>query len=670
MKLFANLGTVLRARQKRIVKLPAAIQQACLCEAFEARVLLTITPIVSGNTIAGHIGAGQQDQYTFSAAAGGTIEIAMAATNGSLVPKIDLFDSSLKSIGTSTSSDFGGGTVLTVTAPSSGTYTLIAHDSTGVYTGDYNIAVASAPGVQASDSQGGALLSGQTRAAAINGNLHIYTVQGTAGGNLEIVSAATSGDLVINLDLCGPNGALIKSAHSSDFSGGTVLIASTATNGTYYVIARDVSGSYRGNYNIAAAVVPGAQSPDPSGGPIANGANRTGSLSGNLEVYTLSASAGPVILSMGTTSGDLIPHLSLYGPTGGLIAVANAADFGGGTTLTTSAPAAGLYYVVARDVVGSYRGNYTISATYKPAIGSIAGIVFNDSNGNSKLDTGEAGIAGARVFVDANHNGTLDAGELSSTTSVSGNYTIANVPSGPASLVEIVPTGLLSTTSNPVNVTVSGGSVAAANFGNQKAALISGIVFNDINGNGKKDVGEAAIPGVKIVVDKNRNGIADAGEPSAVTSATGQYSFKTTSSGTTSILQILPPGYLATTANPVQVSTTAGATLFANFGDWKAATIAGNVFNDANGNGKRDAGESGIAGVTIYLDTNNNGHLDSFELSAVTDSQGNYKFAVPFGTYVVREVVPTGFRIASPATYAITLAQGQSSLLNNFGDEH
>jgi uncharacterized delta-60 repeat protein len=44
--------------------------------------------------------------------------------------------------------------------------------------------------------------------------------------------------------------------------------------------------------------------------------------------------------------------------------------------------------------------------------------------------------------------------------------------------------------------------------------------------------------------------------------------------------------------------------------DLPAGSISGAVFNDANGNGVRDIGETGAAGVTVYQDLNNNGRLD------------------------------------------------------------
>src|SRR5205807_120621 len=86
---------------------------------------------------------------------------------------------------------------------------------------------------------------------------------------------------------------------------------------------------------------------------------------------------------------------------------------------------------------------------------------------------------------------------------------------------------------------------------------------------------------------------------------------------------------------------------------WKAdltGSISGSVFNDANHNGVRDPGEGGMPGVTVFLDANNNGHLDPGEVTAATDSDGNYVFsAVPGGVpYSVREVLQSAYRRTAP----------------------
>ncbi len=80
-----------------------------------------------------------------------------------------------------------------------------------------------------------------------------------------------------------------------------------------------------------------------------------------------------------------------------------------------------------------------------------------------------------------------------------------------------------------------------------------------------------------------------------------------------------------------------------------SAAIHGVQWNDRNGNGVQDAGEPGLAGVTVYLDQNRNGRLDAGELSTITDANGNYAFTnLAPGTYAVAIAPPIGWQQTSP----------------------
>src|SRR5437588_13007830 len=50
---------------------------------------------------------------------------------------------------------------------------------------------------------------------------------------------------------------------------------------------------------------------------------------------------------------------------------------------------------------------------------------------------------------------------------------------------------------------------------------ISGLVYNDINANGRADSGDKLESSWVVYLDKNRNGIMDAGEPSRTTNGDG-----------------------------------------------------------------------------------------------------------------------------------------------------
>ena len=76
------------------------------------------------------------------------------------------------------------------------------------------------------------------------------------------------------------------------------------------------------------------------------------------------------------------------------------------------------------------------------------------------------------------------------------------------------------------------------------------------------------------------------------------------------------------------------------------ASIRGFAFDDANGNGKFDAGDKYTAGKTIFLDTDNDGVLDSGETSVVTGTGGTWAFTgLAAGTVHVRRGVREGVHV-------------------------
>ncbi len=102
-----------------------------------------------------------------------------------------------------------------------------------------------------------------------------------------------------------------------------------------------------------------------------------------------------------------------------------------------------------------------------------------------------------------------------------------------------------------------------------------------------------------------------------------------------------------------------------------AGEIRGIKYADRDGDGDADDMHQRIPGVTIYLDTNNNGVLDPGEPSMVTNAQGVYDFTnLAPGTYYVREVVPPGWMQTMPhsGVYKVVLGAGKIVRNKNFGD--
>lgn len=85
-------------------------------------------------------------------------------------------------------------------------------------------------------------------------------------------------------------------------------------------------------------------------------------------------------------------------------------------------------------------------------------------------------------------------------------------------------------------------------------ALVSGIQgtkWNDLNGNGVKDTGEASLAGWTIYLDQNNNGTLDTGETSTTTDANGNYSFTGLAAGTYTVAEVMQSGWQQTSPGAV-----------------------------------------------------------------------------------------------------------------------
>jgi uncharacterized protein YkwD len=94
-----------------------------------------------------------------------------------------------------------------------------------------------------------------------------------------------------------------------------------------------------------------------------------------------------------------------------------------------------------------------------------------------------------------------------------------------------------------------------------------------------------------------------------------------------------------------------------------AGIIRGSVFNDANRNGIRDAGETPVVGLLVYIDTHKDGKRNRSELYARTNIDGAWKIAnLAPGTYRIRETLPAGQVIVTPTSgfYEVNLGPGKT----------
>ncbi|MCJ2543509.1 trypsin-like serine protease [Thermostichus vulcanus] len=92
-----------------------------------------------------------------------------------------------------------------------------------------------------------------------------------------------------------------------------------------------------------------------------------------------------------------------------------------------------------------------------------------------------------------------------------------------------------------------GGSRSVPPIPAPSTGRIEGSHFDDLNGNGLREPGEAGLPGITTFLDLNGNGRLDAGEPSVTSDASGNFRFFDLPPGTYRVTAILPPGRIFTT---------------------------------------------------------------------------------------------------------------------------
>jgi hypothetical protein len=342
-------------------------------------------------------------------------------------------------------------------------------------------------------------------------------------------------------------------------------------------------------------------------------------------------------------------------------------------------------------------GNLTLDIGLR-ATGTIGDFVWNDYNKNGIQDAGEPGIAGVTVTLTY-----PDGYTVNTTTNASGAYQFTNLlPTATGQFYKLTfstPANFVPTTANVGaddakdsdvvggvinNITLTAGQVDytfdAGFVSNQ--LNIGNYVWNDVNLNGVQDAGEPAIPNatVRLYADANGDNVPDgAAIATTTTNATGNYSFTGLTPGNYIVGVVPPAGYAgstttSTSANPNNDNntdnngislvsgelrsnfitiTTAGepttdgdgnsGNLTLDFGLVATGSIGNYVWNDTNQNGLQDAGEPGIAGVTVTLTL-----PDGSTRTTTTDNTGAYLFSnLPAGTYSVSFATPTNYQ---PAT--------------------
>ncbi|WP_333600546.1 SdrD B-like domain-containing protein, partial [Flavobacterium sp.] len=414
---------------------------------------------------------------------------------------------------------------------------------------------------------------------------------------------------------------------------------------------------------------------------------------------------------------------------------------GGALVATTTTDANGAY-LFSNVAPGSYYVNFVNGAGYSYSP-TGAGTAATDSNANASgnsavftlaanennttIDAGLYQLAslGDNVWVDANANGIFEGGEVglanvtvtlynasnvaiaTTTTAFGGSYSFTGLIPGTYTVTFTSPAGYTfspqgaGTTATDSNPNASGvtGSITLISGQNDPTidagvfqyASVGDFVWNDLNANGIQDAGEPGINNVTV------NLYTSGGTLVATTTAnaSGIYTFSNVVPGSYYVNFATPSGYLqsptgaGTTATDSDANASGNSATFTlvsgqsnptiDAGLFQQASLGDFVWNDTNNNGVQDAGEPGIAGVTVTLYNASNVVI----ATTTTNATGNYLFSnLNPGTYSVGftslpcfKFSPQGGGTAatdsnantSGMTAAVTLASGQNNLTIDAG---
>ncbi|MCA9140337.1 MAG: hypothetical protein KDB00_26380, partial [Planctomycetales bacterium] len=346
-----------------------------------------------------------------------------------------------------------------------------------------------------------------------------------------------------------------------------------------------------------------------------------------------------------------------------------------------------------------------------PAVGAISDRVWLDQNGDGIQDPGEPGLADVTVHLwDNRHLHRL----AETVTTSAGNYSFQGISPGDYSIQVIPRIGFgyspadqgvddaIDSDANPiggfVDVTVVAGlrttDIDVGLVPLAQTNTIASLVWNDIDGDGVRDIGEPGLDGVDVLLYEATGLRLIA----ATTSENGGlYSFSGLPQGGYMVEVLRPGGFDFSPADQGnddsadsdvdqlsgrtgeiklslgQTEDTIGAGLLL-FSNGNTASIGNFVFNDMNGNGIQDVGEPGIDGVQVRL-------LDATASLIINDTLtrggGHYEFlGLDQGDYVVEVIAPLGHAF-SPQTIGgdgqvdsdVDVATGRTSVLTLIASE-
>lgn len=295
---------------------------------------------------------------------------------------------------------------------------------------------------------------------------------------------------------------------------------------------------------------------------------------------------------------------------------------------------------------------------------TIAGLVFNDRNGNGVFDANDQRLNGWAVqLVRVSDGAVVETQVTPSKNKNNGEFFFGNVGPGEYRVQEVIQSPYVPSITSSVSFAARSGQNLTLSFGNYAPAAAAGRVFEDLDRSGKLDGSETGLAGFTVRI-LNATGVEVS---TGFTDAAGRYSAGGLAPGTYSAVLATPAGWVRTNPDPAAFTVLSGDTFpVADLGVLRLGSMAGAVFLDTNRNGKREAFEHGIPGATVVLLNS----VGAQVASQLVGADGAYQFLnLQPGVYTTKlTTLPPGFALSgSKATgqYTATVTTGSTTATNN-----
>jgi hypothetical protein len=417
---------------------------------------------------------------------------------------------------------------------------------------------------------------------------------------------------------------------------------------------------------------------------VAAGENATCAITNK---YTPPAPAtGTLTIVKTTEDGDAVFSFDITGE-GTLAQLQITTVAGTGASETFTLPA-GIYAVAetplagwTQDSAGCDDGRSTATA------GSVSGVSLGSGQNvtctfNNHKNPPPTGTLSVKKIVDNSGGGSKTAGNfaffINAGPAIAFEADAQNdlaLPEGIYTVTEASAAGYTAEYDNCADLDITSGTAVTCVITNRYQppilgnSSISGFVYEDWDGDASdfEKRWERPLAGWQVFLDTNGNGALDSGEAVVVTDRRGAYRFENLTSGAYQVRELLKPGWSQTFPGSVKYDVTISNEQNLgniNFGNFKLGEISGAVFEDKNGDGRKNLGENGLAGWTVKLKK-----LNGSMITALTDNEGKFAFAgLDSGKYILTEASQRDWRQTTRNFYFFTVTSRSEFLNSNFGD--